>query len=55
MVYTHRMMNPMLEIPKDRKRINVLKLCVLLGLTALLYLMIAHEIGKITQVMTQMQ
>jgi hypothetical protein len=49
------MMNRMLEIPKDRKRVNVVKLCVLLGLTALLYLMIAREIGKITEVMTQMQ
>jgi hypothetical protein len=48
------MMDPMFEIPKDRKPVNVVKLCVLLGLTALLYLMIAHEIGKITLVMTSM-
>jgi hypothetical protein len=48
------MMDPMFEIPKDRKRVNVVKLCVLLGLTALLYLMIAHEMGKITKVMTSM-
>lgn len=39
------MMNQMLDIPKDRKRLNVGRLCVLLGLTILLYIAIAHQIG----------
>ena len=43
------MMDPMFEIPKDRKRLNVGKLCLLLGLTALLYMMIAHELGALTR------
>lgn len=43
------MMDPMFEIPKDRKRLNVGKLCVLLGLTALLYMMIAHEFSALTR------
>ncbi len=47
--YTARMMDPMFEIPKDRKSLNVGKLCLLLGLTALLYLMIAHEFSALTE------
>ncbi|MEO5615973.1 MAG: hypothetical protein ABIR04_13765 [Cypionkella sp.] len=47
--YTARMMDPMFEIPKDRKRLNVGKLCLLLGLTALLYMMIAHEFSALTR------
>ena len=43
------MMDPMFEIPKNRKRLNVGKLCVLLGLTALLYMMIAHEFSALTR------
>ncbi|MDO8984085.1 hypothetical protein [Cypionkella sp.] len=39
----------MFEIPKDRKRLNVGQLCVLLGLTALLYMMIAHEFSALTR------
>jgi hypothetical protein len=46
------MMNPMLDIPKDRKRLHVGKLCLLLGLTVLLYMMVAHEFGVATQAMT---
>ncbi len=47
--YTARMMDPMFEIPKDRKRLNVGKLCLLLGLTALLYMTIAHEFTALTR------
>ncbi len=32
-------MDPMLHIPKDRRRLPVLRLCVLLGLTVLLFLL----------------
>lgn len=39
----------MFEIPKDRKRLNVGKLCLLLGLTALLYLMVAQEFSAVTR------
>lgn len=39
----------MFEIPKNRKRLNAGKLCVLLGLTALLYLMVAHEYSAVTR------
>jgi hypothetical protein len=38
-------MDPMLNIPKNRKRIPVWRLCLLLGLTALLFLMIANTYG----------
>ncbi|MFC3181319.1 hypothetical protein [Cypionkella sinensis] len=50
--YTGVMMDPMFEIPKDRKRLSVGKLCVLLALTVLLYMMIAHEFGLVTQALT---
>ncbi|OYU38495.1 MAG: hypothetical protein CFE33_14385 [Pseudorhodobacter sp. PARRP1] len=50
--YTGRMMDPMFEIPKGRKRLNVGKLCLLLALTALLYIMIAHEFGLVTRALT---
>jgi hypothetical protein len=43
------MMKLSFDIPKDRKRPNVGKLCLMLGLTALLYLMIALEFGAVTQ------
>jgi len=42
------MMDPILEIPKDRRRISVGKLCLLLGLTVLLYMMVAQEFGAVT-------
>lgn len=43
------MMDPMFEIPKNRKRINVGRLCLLLGLTVLLYMVVAHEFSQATQ------
>jgi len=43
------MMDPMFDIPKNRKRISVGKVCLLLGLTALLYMMISQEFGAVTQ------
>jgi hypothetical protein len=44
-------MDPMLNIPKDRKRIPVVRLCLLMGLTALLFLMIASTFGSAFEVM----
>jgi hypothetical protein len=38
-------MDPMLNIPKNRKSVPVWRLCLLLGLTALLFLMIANTYG----------
>lgn len=38
-------MDPMLNIPKNRKNVPVWRLCLLLGLTALLFLMIANTYG----------
>ena len=46
------MMDPMFDIPKNRKRISVGKICLLLGLTALLYMMVSKEFGAVSQVMT---
>ena len=43
------MMDPMFDIPKDRKRISVGKVCLLLGLTALLFMMISHQFGSMTE------
>jgi hypothetical protein len=38
-------MDPMLNIPKNRKRVPVWRFCLLLGLTALLFIMIANTYG----------
>jgi hypothetical protein len=38
-------MDPMLNIPKNRKRVPVWRLCLLMGVTALLFLMIANTYG----------
>jgi hypothetical protein len=45
------MMDPMFDIPKDRKRLNVGLLCVLLGLTVLLFIMVAHQFGQAAQIL----
>ncbi|MBP9951105.1 MAG: hypothetical protein KBF27_05005 [Cypionkella sp.] len=41
-----RGMMQMLDIPKDRKPIKAGRICVLLGLTILLFLSISLEFGK---------
>ena len=38
-------MDPMLNIPKNHKPVPVWRLCLLLGLTALLFLMIMNTYG----------
>ncbi len=40
------MIDPMFDIPKNRKRPNVGKLCLLLGMTVLLYIMILQQFGE---------
>jgi polysaccharide pyruvyl transferase WcaK-like protein len=37
-------MDPMLHIPKNRRRVPVIRLCVLMGLTALLFMLVATRI-----------
>lgn len=39
----------MLTIPKDRKRLSVMRLCLIMGMTALLYILIVHRIGAAAQ------
>lgn len=34
-------MDPMLDTPKNRRRMPVIRLCVLMGLTALLFILVA--------------
>jgi hypothetical protein len=41
----------MFDIPKDRKRLNVGKLCVLLGMTVLLYILVAQQFSQAAQVL----
>lgn len=43
----------MFEIPKDRKRLSVGRLCLLMGMTALLFIVIAHKFGGAAQAMIQ--
>lgn len=38
-------MDPLLNIPKNRRRVPVIRLCVLMGLTALLFIILATRIG----------
>lgn len=38
-------MEPMFDIPKDRKRLSVGRLCLLMGMTVLLFLVIANKFG----------
>lgn len=39
------MTDPMFEIPRNRKALKVGRLCLLMGLTVLLYLWIAGRLG----------
>lgn len=42
-------MKDMLDIPKNRKRLNAGRLCLLLGLTLLLYLTVANQLGMVSE------
>lgn len=39
-------MDPMFAIPKDRKRSSVFRLCLVMGFTALLFIVVAHRLGN---------
>lgn len=49
MVY-HRRMETWLEIPKDRKRLSVVRLCLIMGMTALLFLVIANKFSEAAEI-----
>lgn len=38
-------MDAMLDIPKDRKRQSAPRLCLIMGLTALLFILAANRLG----------
>ena len=40
-------MDPMFDIPKDRKPMKAGRICLLLGLTMLLYLLVANQYGDL--------
>ena len=44
-VYKH-VMDPMFAIPKDRKRSSVLRLCLVMGMTALLFIVVSDRLGS---------
>jgi hypothetical protein len=44
-------MDQILEIPKDRKSLSVWRLCLLMGLTIMLYMMIWDRMGAVAVAM----
>jgi hypothetical protein len=46
------MMDNMLEIPTDLNRVDVFKTCLILGLTVMLYILIARDFGAAADVVT---
>ena len=44
-------MDPMFHIPKDRKTIRPLRIVLLLGMTVLLFLLIANRYGDLVEAM----
>ena len=38
-------MDPMLTIPTIRKRLSVVRLCLIMGMTALLFLVVVYRLG----------
>ncbi len=44
-------MEPMLIIPVDRKPLKVGRICLMLGLTVLLYMMLASRFGHAAEVL----
>ncbi len=43
-------MDPMLDIPKNRRRTPVWRICLLMGVTALLFMLIAGSYGGASSV-----
>ena len=39
-------MDQMLDIPKDRPRHSAIRLCLIMGFTALLFIMVASRFGR---------
>jgi hypothetical protein len=39
----------MFDIPQDRKRLSVVRLCLIMGMTALLFILIANRLGSAAQ------
>lgn len=48
-------MDPLLNIPKNRRRVPVIRLCVLMGLTALLFILVATRINAAVAALTVIQ
>lgn len=46
-LYKGRMMDPMFDIPKNRKRISVLKLCVGIAFAVLMLLAAAPQVAEV--------
>ena len=46
-------MDPMFHIPKDRKTIRPLRIVLLLGMTVLLFLLIAYRYGEVASAVLQ--
>jgi hypothetical protein len=46
-------MDPVLDIPKDRRQLSVLRLCVIMGMTALLFLVVADRLGDAAEALMQ--
>ena len=42
-------MDPMFDIPKNRKPLKVGRICLLIGLTMLLYLLVANRFGDLAE------
>lgn len=45
----HAMMDPMFDIPKDRKRLSVGRLCLIIALTMLMLLALAPQIVTVAK------
>jgi hypothetical protein len=43
---TTSFMDPTFDIPKDRKSLSVLRLCLIMGMTALLFIVVFDRLGK---------
>lgn len=41
----------MFDIPKDRKRLSVLRLCLIMGCTGLLFIVVATRFGRMAEAM----
>ena len=42
-------MDPMLTIPQNRKRLSVVRLCLIMGMSALLFITVVNRLGSAAQ------